>query len=310
MARVLVTGAAGFVGTTLCRLLAKRAHQLCVVDNFSYGQARRVQLAGQARVVQADILDEEALLGVLRDFQPEFVVHLAALHFIPDCNRRPVDATRINVLGTESLLRCCRQAPSIRRVLITSSAAVYPISDEALADDSPAAPTDIYGITKATNEWQAERFARATGVEAVSVRLFNVFGPGETNPHVIPEILEQIRRGAVSLDLGNVEPKRSYVHVEDVAEAYLGLLDCALPGAHTRVNLGHAEETSVREIVGLIERAIGRSVEIRHDPARVRASDRMHLRCDHSLLSRLTGWQPRHGIEDGLRDLLRQEGVV
>ena len=105
-------------------------------------------------------------------------VHLAAIHFIPKCNRRPVDATRIKVLGTESLLRCCRGVPSIRRVIVTSSAAVYPISDEALADDSPAAPTDIYGITKATNEWQAERFAEDTGLEVLSVRLFNVFGPG------------------------------------------------------------------------------------------------------------------------------------
>jgi UDP-glucose 4-epimerase len=310
MTRVLVTGAAGFVGSTLVPMLRQLGHEVLALDNFTYGQARRPALERVAEVRQADILDEDAMLAALRSFRPDAVMHLAAMHFIPDCNRRPVDATRINVLGTESLLRACRAAGGMRRVILTSSAAVYPISDEALSDDSPAEPTDIYGITKAANEWQGQRFADLTGIDAVSVRLFNVFGPGETSPHVIPEIIEQVRRGAPALDLGNVEPKRSYIHVADVARGFIALMDCPLPAPHTRVNLGHHEEASVREVVAHIERLVGRPIEIRQDPARVRKSDRMYLRCDYTRLKRLTGWTPRMSLEEGLRDLLQTEKIA
>ena len=308
----MVTGGVGFVGTTLCRVLSNKGYEVCVVDDFSYGKERMEPLADLANthIHDIDMLDATKLQTVMDEFSPELVVHLAAIHFIPTCNEHPVKANVINVIGTERVLQCASKVPSIKRTITTSSAAVYPISDDSLSHDFTPAPTDIYGITKATNEWQSQQYASGTGVKTVSVRLFNVFGQGETNPHLIPEIIEQIKDGKYKLELGNVEPKRSYIHVEDVADAFLRLLECELNDTYTCVNLGHEEEASVKDVVNMMAKATGLPLEIVQDPAKVRKSDRMYLRCDSSNIHKLTGWKPSYSIEDGLVELLKLERLI
>lgn len=311
MKKVLVTGGVGFVGTTLCNMLTAQGCEVCVIDNFTYGEERKSLLTDSSKIEMhnTDLLDEAATLQVFESFQPDVFIHLAAIHFIPECNRRPVFATMSNVVATEKVLNCARKCPTIKRTITISSAAVYPISDEALSHDFTPAPTDIYGITKAANEEQSNIYATETGVETVCVRLFNVFGQYETNPHLIPEVIDQIKEGTYDLKLGNVEPKRSYIHVEDVANALIALSQCDLEQAYTCVNLGHDEETSVKDVVDIIREATGLPLTIVQDPARVRKSDRMYLRCDSTYLNKLTGWRPQYGIKDGLRKLLELEGV-
>jgi UDP-glucose 4-epimerase len=301
--RVAVTGGAGFVGVPLCRQLASRGHEVLVVDTLASGEGRRRLVEPHARLAVVDVTNQPALRRTFEEFAPDGVVHLAALHFIPDCNRRPVDATCTNVVGTQSVLTACRDLEGLSRVVVTSSAAVYPISDEFMTEATSPAPTDIYGITKAANERQAAEFTRETGVSTVAARLFNVIGVGETNPHVVPAILEQMQNGDV-LQLGNVTAKRCYIDVEDVADAFVALLQVAAEGPAV-FNVGRREEASVEEIVALAAEISGRPLQIAYDPARGRASDRPFLRCDPARLQAASGFVARRSLRDTLEGLLQ-----
>jgi UDP-glucose 4-epimerase len=310
MARILVTGGAGYVGFPHCRQLAQRGHEVIVLDDGTSGRSRLDDVRQHALVHEVDITNAPACARTVQNVQPDVVIHLAALHFIPECNRRPVDAVRINVIGTDALLKGCAAVPGLARVVVTSSAAVYPVTDVFSRESDPPGPTDIYGITKATNEWQARRFTEETGVTTVAVRLFNVFGPGETNPHLLPEIIAQLKAGRHRLALGNPTPKRSYVFIDDVVDAFEAMAMAPLPDGFHIMNLGHREEASVIDLLRMISSSLGAELSAEQDPARVRPSDRPFLRCDPDLTAQLTGWIAKFSIEAGVREFLRREGLA
>jgi UDP-glucose 4-epimerase len=131
-----------------------------------------------------------------------------------------------------------------------------------------------------------------------------VFGPGETNPHVLPDILTQVREGG-ALRLGNLDARRDYVHARDVADALvrLGTYD----GAETVFNVGTGVGTSVRELVAALGKVLDRSLRIEQDPAKVRPVERMHLVANAARARQELGWTPRLTLQDGLRDLVAHE---
>lgn len=308
-APVLVTGGLGFVGSALVHRLAHEGHQVTVFDDGSRGHPRNVE-GVPARIVHGDIRDLAALTRAIDDAHPAAVVHLAAMHFIPDCNRDPQGCITTNVVGTENVLAACADA-GVDRVVAASSMAVYPIADEATPESHPVGPYDIYGETKVANELQLGRWSRggATRV-AVAVRLSNVYGPRETNPHVIPAILAQVRDGATELDLGSTAPLRDYVHADDVARGFESLVRADLtPGLHV-FNLGSGEERSVADIIAALARLLDRPLSTRVNPDKVRPVERMHLLPDIGALRAATGWRPEVDFDQGLRDLVRWYGIA
>jgi UDP-glucose 4-epimerase len=309
VARILVTGGAGYVGSPLVAQLSGAGHDVSVLDDGTSGADRLARVGALARVFKADMTKIDDCRRVVGESVPEVVIHLAALHFIPECNRRPVDAVRLNVIGTQNVLDACERLPHVNRVIVTSSAAVYPPSDVHYPESHPTGPTDIYGTCKAVNEWQAEQFASRTGISTVTVRLFNVFGPGETNPHVVPEIIEQLRSGKRRLGLGNVAPKRSYVYIDDVVSGFAAIATAPFEATHTIVNLGQRDEASVADLLEMASDALGEPVEAIADPDKMRPSDRPFLRCDPTRLEMLTGWRARVNIAEGMRKLLEYEGL-
>ena len=206
-------------------------------------------------------------------------------------------------MGTRQVLRCCElTAPKV--VFFASTAAVYPIADDPNPETREPAPSDIYGITKLSGEDLAELFQRRTGIRTVVGRLFNAYGPHETNPHVIPEIIAQLRAGQRELRLGNVLPRRDFIHVTDLAHAIVLLLHTATP-PFAIFNIGTGEEYSITEILAFCEQILGEHIMVKPDPTRFRKTERMHLRADSSKLRNLTGWRPRMTMSAGLRDLLQ-----
>src|SRR3990172_11074954 len=207
-----------------------------VLDDESRGDPANV--AGlDIRRLKVDVRDRAAVENAFSDMRPDVVIHLAAMHFIPDCNSDPAACLQINVIGTENVLAACRVG-RVRRVLVTSSVAVYPISDEANREIDPADPYDVYGESKLVNELQARRFCLETGIDTVAVRLSNVYGPRETNPHVVPEIMSQLRAGASAVRLGNIDPMRDFIYTRDAAEGFAALTFNPLPAGFHIVNLG------------------------------------------------------------------------
>lgn len=301
--RVLITGGAGFIGSHLSRMLLDAGALVHVVDDLFAG--RRDLVPTEASFHDLDIADDD-LAATVEEIEPTAVCHLAAIHYIPYCNEHPEEAFGTNVMGTRNVLESLRGTEPVDRVVYASSAAVYPPSETPHREEYEPGPTDIYGETKLVGEDLMELYHRETGVPTTSLRLFNVYGPNETNPHLIPAILEQVRDGEREIELGNTTPRRDFVHVIDVARAFVESLRAARTG-YDVFNVGTGETYSVAGVVESVEQVLGEPIEIVRDEQRVRESDRPHLQASIDRIERELGWSPTVTFEEGLEGLLEEE---
>lgn len=302
--RVLVTGGAGFVGTRLVKRLLDEGDHLLVVDDLRVGGPHPTE-SGRLTFVE-DSLGSSRATEAIGAFAPEVTFHLAALHVIPYCEANPDEAYEVNVNGTKWLLATLRETPC-STLVAASSAAVYGFSDDPLTEDDPIRPSSVYGETKVSmEELLREEATSMPDVRVVTARLFNVFGPGDYNPHVIPTLIDQVLAGG-DVRLGNVWPKRDYIHVEDVTRALVGLVDGA-PGLHVyNVATGHG--TSVKDVCDTTGDLLQTGVSVITDPDRVRSDDG-HLVGDSTRLHQATGWWPRLSVRDGIAELLALRGAA
>ena len=298
---ILITGGAGFIGSAVVPELNDEGHDIFVLDNLSFGRREFIKIADD-HFYHVDIRDRKGVEEAFRIIDPEIVVHLAAIHFIPYCNQHPFEAADTNIRGTMNVLDACRKLGSLKKVFFASTAAVYPICDVAVNEEYPQLPLDIYGISKLTGEHLFKKFWLETDIDTVVCRFFNAFGPNETNPHLIPEIEKQLRDGLRTIRLGNLTPKRDFIHTHDMAGAVKILLSADIPG-YDVFNLGRGIEYSVVEIVQAFERQLDEKIAIEVDPARVRKVEREHLLADVTKLKNV-GWSPRWGIDEGIKDLI------
>ena len=308
--RVLVTGGNGFVGREVCRRLYDQ-HAVCVVDNLRSGPVRlTASELGKVEFARIDIADAAAVNEVMATFKPDAIIHLAAIHYIPECEAKPALSVETNVLGTVNLL-CA--APPGTRFVFASSGAVYKPDDKPHAeDDATLGPSDVYGYTKLHGENFVKYFAAQRGLSAVNVRLFNVVGPGETNPHLLPEIIAQLKAGRTTLRLGNMSPKRDYIHVRDAASGFItvALRDDVAAGNTLTVNLGTSHSYSVAELVDKLKAVAKIDFSLEQEQSRLRAVDRPHLAADISRIASRFGWAPQSTIDDALADAWREPDLT
>jgi UDP-glucose 4-epimerase len=300
MSKILITGGAGFIGSAVYTHLKKEGHDIFVVDNLSFGDRKFIEI-DDSRFLLFDILDRKKMFSLMEEIRPDILIHLAAIHFIPYCNEHPYESSNINIQGTMNVLDAAANA-GVGKVFFASTAAVYPIYDEAVAETHTTLPLDIYGLSKLTGERLCNEFHLRTGTPVIVCRFFNAFGPNETNPHLIPEIQRQVLEGKRNINLGNLTPKRDFIHTFDMANAVSVLLKKVNKGIDV-FNLGRGIEYSVTDIVDSFSNALGEKIEITVDPARVRKVERMHLLADISKLRSL-GWEPVIGIDEGIKTLV------
>jgi len=300
--RCLVTGGCGFVGSALVRRLLAQACEIVVVDDFSRGSPENLGSDfDRVRVVREDVTN--GLGRIFDDAQPDAVFHLAALHFIPDCDADPARCLRVNVDGTREVLAATAALPRRVSLVLASTAAVYAPTDGPLREQAdPLGPLDVYGHSKRWAEELAAEFAVRTGIAVGIARLFNVFGPGETNAHFIPSLISQMQAGA-PLRLGNLATKRDYVYVDDVAEALLQLARNTSEGRPVTVNIGSGRAYAGHEVVtalaGLTPAATETTPGV--DPSRLRPVDRPMLLADPALAQKLLDWTARTSLLEGLQ---------
>lgn len=299
---MLITGGAGFIGPAVTEELDARGCEVFILDNLSFGTREHV-LVPDERFVEGDILNPADVARALEVSQPEWVIHLAAIHFIPYCNQHPYESSNINLQGTLNVLDGIKQAPSVKKVFFASTAAVYADSPTPVAESAPTVPLDIYGLTKWIGERFIQDFSAATGIPCVIGRLFNAYGPRETNPHLIPEIQKQILNGVRDLQLGNIATRRDYIHTSDMARAIHGLMAREHAGVEV-CNIGTGSSFNAREIVAFFEAASGDEFRITVASDRVRKQDRALLQADVSKLRAAIGWEPQVVIADGIAALL------
>ncbi len=307
--RIFITGGAGFIGSHTVDACLAKGHTVFVYDNFSVGQREHLPEEGEnLTIVEGDILDEGKLKSALESFSPTHVLHLAAIHFIPYCNEHPLEAIDVNIKGTEQVLDLLRtlDLPNLKTVVVASSAAVYAPSTEPHTEEEQPGPTDIYGLTKYANEIQAKNFQESTGINTVAARLFNAYGPRETNPHLIPEIFQQYKEGNHALELGNLTTLRSYVYVTDIAKGIVLLVEAGAPDGFDVCNIGSHAEYNAEQILEHLSEVSGTPITCTSTAERQRKSDRPRLQPSLIKIEAL-GWSEEFNIDTGLKEILDEQ---
>ncbi|HIP37666.1 MAG TPA: NAD-dependent epimerase/dehydratase family protein [Crocinitomix sp.] len=299
--KLVITGGAGFIGSAFISNFNSE-YEIFVIDNLSFGNKKFISdVIDNQHFFKEDVRNSNAIKSIFKTVKPHIVLHLAAVHFIPYCNEHPYESADINISGTINVLNACEDV-GVEKIIFASTAAVYPISNVAVSENHPTGPLDIYGLSKLSGEHLCNEFYLKTNTPTIICRFFNAFGPNETNPHLIPEIQLQINEGKRTIQLGNLEPKRDFIHTYDMAKALRLLIDIPIKGVEI-YNLGRGIEYSVKEIVEAFERQLGEKITIEQNPDRMRKSDRMHLLADVSKLKKL-GWNPTWSIDDGVKTLI------
>lgn len=299
--KVVVTGGAGFIGSNLVRILVAEGVEVAVIDNYVGGRLPGRQVEG-ATYHDIDILDLTAHSELFKD--ADAVFHLAALPRIQDSIDHPIETARTNIDGTLSVLEAAR-AGGASRVIFSSSAAVYGNQDALpLREDLPAQPKTPYGLHKFVGEQVCQMWSDLYGLSTVSLRYFNVYGPG-FDPSgayalVTGRFLDLRQQGKPLTVAGDGSNTRDYVHVSDVARANIAAATSDLVGKGEVINIGSGEETSVAKLAELIGGPIEK-VEPRQETARSLA--------DVTRAKELLNWTTTIKLEEGIAELKRIYGV-
>jgi len=298
--KCVVTGGCGFIGTHLVDRLVNDGHHVIVLDDLSTGNLEG--LNPSAEPLYCSVTDVDALAAATDGV--EVVFHTAAWARIERSVADPVGTHAVNVTGTLNVLRAA-QINGVSRVVNSSSSSVYGDQPTHLMrEDMTPNPKSPYALQKLMGEQYAELFAKLFGVSIVSLRYFNVYGPGQPSEGqyalVIPRFLRMRREGNPLTVYGDGEQTRSYTHVSDVVEANILAASADVPaGEHLPLNIGTGEETSVNRIAA----AIGGPVQhIVPNPRREFEEARKAADC--SLARSLIGWEPRVSFADGIKELL------
>jgi len=302
----VVTGGLGFIGNELVRQLLRAGEDVVILDNRNRVAPDISDLVA-TKVIQVDLTEHEQVASILADLKPQTVFHLAAIHFIPECNANPERTLRVNVEATMGLLRACAAA-GVRHFLYASSGAVYADSPLPLTEDSPIGPVDIYGWSKWFGEELCRWQAASSELKVTICRFFNTYGPRETNAHVVPEILSQLKQGR-RLRLGNTKPRRDYIYTTDMAKS-VRLLAKTPPLSCQTVNIATGEDASVDDLIDMLSILLGERIVLETDESRFRKADKLAQKADVTRLEHLLSWRPEVSLITGLADLLAYENLL
>ena len=296
--RVIVTGGAGFIGSHVVDAFVALGDEVVALDNLSTG--KREYVNAEARLSELDIVDERSLSASFSEFPAQIVCHLAAQASVTASVERPEFDLDVNVRGT---LNVCDAARSVGAAVVFASTggALYgngaPLPTPEMFIPAPLSP---YGASKLAGEGYVATWGRLYGIPNVVLRLGNIYGPRQ-NPHgeagVVAIFSERLLRGEKVTVYGHGEPTRDYVHVADVARAFVVAAERKRPGTY---NVGTGRETSVRDLLGLLSEAAGATVEVDLQPLRPGELERSSL--DPSLIEQELGWRAEVPLEQGLRE--------
>jgi len=283
MMHVVVTGAAGFIGSHTCERLVHAGHRVTGIDSFDgylypaeikRGNAAELAAlpADRFRMLTADICDADAMAAAI-EADVDVVCHLAALAGVRPSLDQPLRYLRTNIEGTGVILERMR-ALGLRRLVFASSSSVYGVRDfapgtETVAfreDDPCLAPASPYAATKRMNELQISAYRDLFGIGVFALRFFTVYGPRQRPDMAIAKFVQAISRGAPITLFGDGSSRRDYTFVEDIVSGVVAAIERVDPERYEIYNLGGTQTVSLQELVEIIERTVGKTAIIERRP--------------------------------------------
>lgn len=311
MARSLVTGGDGFIGSLLTRALLDRGDRVRVLDRQSSGVGMLSVhgIEGEVELISGAVDDPAAVSGAVEDVDSVF--HLAAETLVGRAAENPSGTFRANVTGTWNVLEACREAGTAAVVVASSDKAYGPSAVLPYTEDMPLRPASPYEASKAAADVLARSYWTAWGLPVAVTRFANVYGGGDLNrSRLIPELFGAVLGGRPAEIRSDGTPERDYLHVSDAVGAYLAVEAAVAEGAARgeALNAGTGKPCSVANLVGLVSAVTGTAVETTlHDREEAGGEiDRQFV--DGSKLAGMTGFSPSIGLEEGLEEALAWYG--
>ncbi|MFA5097278.1 MAG: GDP-mannose 4,6-dehydratase [Candidatus Margulisiibacteriota bacterium] len=306
--KALITGINGFAGSHLCDLLLAQGYEVHGLIQPDTGTENIIHCLDGLKLEETDILDENKLHSFIASDKPDFLFHLAAASSVKLSLEHPKEAFDANVSGTVNILEAVRNGSPKTRALIVSSSEVYGASSSMTKADENAAllPLNPYSASKASADILARTYASSFGLNIIVARPGNHLGPRQSPVFFVPTVAKQValimkERQAPVIELGNIDVKRDFLDVRDVADAYLALAKSGKTGAY---NISSGKNYLLRDIVQMFIAMSGKKIAIRRSSEKLRRTDALEANIDNSKISRETGWKPEVPIEKTLRDTL------
>lgn len=310
MAKILVTGADGFIGSHLVEELINQGHQVkafCLYNSFNtWGWMDNFSkdLLDQIEVFTGDVRDPNGVRTAMQGC--DIVYHLAALIAIPYSYHSPDSYVDTNVKGTLNILQAARDL-NVQRVLVTSTSEVYGTAQYIPIDEKhPRQPQSPYSASKIGADCMAESFYRSFDLPVTIVRPFNTYGPRQSARAIIPTIITQLANGFEEIKLGDLTPTRDFLFVKDTARGFIEIAKSDALIGHD-CNIATNSEISMQELVDTLLNVMNPKAKIVQDPDRIRPGKSEVFRlygCNKKIMEH-TDWQPNYTLEEGLKETIK-----
>jgi len=307
--RAFITGIGGFAGSHLTDLLLREGvdvHGTTILET----EANLEHCADRVTLHRCNLAEMDQVAEALSAAKPDWIVHLAALSFVPSAEKGPQTAILSNILGSANLLEGIKNYCPDAKALMISSSAIYghvAVGDLPIKETGRPKPDSIYGITKTTQELLTQLYFNKQNVHAVNLRPFNHVGPRQSPDFVTPNFARQIaliEKGKQEpvIHVGDLSAERDFTDVRDIAQAYYLAAQHCVPGETYNICTG--DVISMRRLLDMLIELAEVEVRVEIDPERMRPSDLPILTGDVTKFKQATGWEPTVPLEQSLRDVI------
>lgn len=306
--KVLITGGCGFIGSNLIILLMNHPfrYRIAIMDNLDSGKIDFIKpYLKKIKLYKTNIANQSSTSKAFEQFRPDVVIHLAAKHFIPECNSNPAKTYETNVFGTKIVVDLCNKY-KVKHLIFSSSAAVYEPVCQLCTENSPTEPDEWYGLSKLTAEYLIKKVMI---IPWTVFRLTNIFGLNETHPHFIENITNQIHAGQKIIKVGNLNSYRDYLYIDDLTK----IIEKSIQNKklfNQIINIGTAKPISGHKIIKVIQGLTRQRFRIKQEKHLLRKADRPYLGLANNKIRKIIpSLKLFTDIKHGLIMLLKYKGI-